>query len=161
MNYITQQTAQNKNMKIKFEKPVEAFAAIAWIIIAADKNGSIEERDFLYQRIKGLDVFINYRLAEFSQLLGATFLKIFPKDEYSIAEESVDSLIASARNVLSLKLRMDAFEMAVGLANADGICDEEKILLKQLQNGFAIDVKTAQRILNTETSGKLETVMEL
>ena len=158
MNHTPQWTMKEKNMTIKFERPEEAFASIAWIVVAADKHGSIEQRNFLYQQVKDLDIFKNYSRVEFSQLLGATFVRIcqiFPNGDSSGTGKRINSLISSVNKVLSPKLRMEAFKMAVGLAYADGLCNEEKILLEHFQQGFAINEEMTQEILETETTGKV------
>ncbi len=137
-------------MAIEFRRPTEAFAAVAWVVCTADKLGSMEERDFLYEQVQDLNVFENYSLVEFQNLLGATFNRVFqtlPNAELSISEGGVESLIQAVREVSSPELRVEAFEMAVGLANADNLCDEEITLLGQLQRGLEIDDKVAQDIL--------------
>ena len=45
-------------------------------------------------------------------------------------------------------MRLEAFEMAVGLASADNLCDDERSLLERLQQGLEIDNPAAQRILD-------------
>lgn len=137
-------------MAIKFRRPTEAFAAVAWVVCTADKLGSLEERDFLYEQVQGLEVFENYGLVEFQNLFGATFNRVFqtlPHGDLSVTKQGVESLIQAVNEVLNPELRVEAFEMAVGLANADNLCDEEKIMLEQLQHGLEIDDKVAQDIL--------------
>ncbi len=137
-------------MAIEFRGPTEAFAAVAWVVSTADKFGSREERDHLYEQVQGLKVFENYGLVEFQNLFGATFNRVFqtlPHDDYSVTKQGVEILIQSVNGVLNPELRVEALKMAVGLANADNLCDEEKTMLEQLQHGLEIDDKGAQDIL--------------
>ena len=137
-------------MAIEFRGPTEAFAAVAWVVSTADKFGSMEERDFLYEQVQGLEVFEHYGLIEFQNLLGASFNRVFqtlPHDDYSVTKQGVESLSRAINEVLNPELRVEALKMAVGLANADNLCDEEKTMLEQLQHGLEIDDKVAQDIL--------------
>ena len=141
---------RRETMTIKFQRPTEAFAAVAWVVCTADKHGSVEERGFLYEQAHNLDIFKNYGRVEFQYLLGATFIRIFqalPNGEVSITELGVKRLVRAVNEILSPELRVEAFKMAIGLARADKLCDEEKILLQQLQRGLGIDDTVAQDIL--------------
>ena len=143
-------TERRETMAIEFRGPTEAFAAVFWVVCTADKLGSMEERDFLYEQVQGLKVFENYGLVEFQNLFGATFNRVFqtlPHDDYSVTKQGVEILIQAFNGVLNPELRVEALKMAVGLANADNLCDEEKTMLEQLQHGLEIDDKGAQDIL--------------
>lgn len=135
---------------IEFENPTEAFAAVAIIVIAADNLGTISERDFLFGRVKNLDVFKSYDQTEFTKLLSDAVEKAYetlPMDGSSITKQGIASLTQGVREVLNPELRVQVFEMALGLASADGLCDEEKTLIEQLQHGLEIDDRVAQSIL--------------
>ena len=135
---------------IEFENPAEAFAAVATIVIATDNLGTMSERDFLFEQVKNLGVFTSYDQAEFIKLLSDVIGKAYqtlPMHGSSITVQGIDSLAQAIRQVLSPELRVQVFEMAFGLACADGLCDEEKTLLDQLQHGLEIDDRLAQSIL--------------
>ena len=137
-------------MTIKLRKPTEAFAAIAWVVCSADKLGSRQELEFLYEQAQTLAIFEDCSLVEFQNLLGATFNQLFqtlPNGELVIPEQDVESVIQAVNKALTPQLRMDAFKMAVGLAYADNLCDVEKSMLDQLQVGLEIDDTVAQDIL--------------
>jgi hypothetical protein len=137
-------------MTIEFEDPTEAFAAVATVVIATDELGTMNERDFLFEQVKNLDMFNSYDQAEFTKLLGDAIEKVYetlPLDGLSITEQGIESLVQAIREVLRPELRVQAFKMAFGLARADKLCDEEKTMLEQLQRGLAIDAQVAQDIL--------------
>jgi hypothetical protein len=137
-------------MTIKIEGPTEAFAAVATVIIAADKLGTMAERDFLFNQVKNLDAFKGYDRAGFMKLLGDTVEKAhqtIPMDGPSFTKQGIEGLIQAVKEVLSPELRMELFGMAVGLVCADEPCDEERNLLEQLQRGLEIDDKAAQDLL--------------
>jgi hypothetical protein len=144
------ETERKETMTIKLQRPTEAFAALAWVVCTADKLGSVEERDFLYEQVRNLEIFKGHDRIEFQYLLGATFIKVFqthPGGESSLTEQGVDSLIQAVNATLSPELRVEAFRMAIGLARADELCDAEEALLEQLRRGLEIDDTVAQDIL--------------
>jgi hypothetical protein len=130
-------TEEGEPMTFKFETPPEAFAAIAWVVCAADKQGSIEERTFLYDHVQNLDVFKNYSLVEFQILFNRVF-QILPNGELFITNRSIRSIIQGAKDALSPDLQVEVFKMAIGLAHADKSCDVEESLLEQLRHGLGI-----------------------
>lgn len=138
-------------MPIRFTRPSEALAAVVWAVCTADQIGSAEERSFIYQQVRSHAVFEDFTLLEFQHLLGATFIRLFqplPNGELAITEDGVENLIQAVDEVLAPQMRLEAFEMAVGLASADNLCDGERSLLERLQQGLEIDNPAAQRILD-------------
>lgn len=110
----------------------------------------MEERDFLYEQVQGLEVFEHYGLVEFQNLFGALFNRVFrtlPHEDYSVTKLGVESLIQAVNEVLCPEPRVEALRMAVGLANVDSLCDEEKTMLEQLQRGLQVGDLVAQDIL--------------
>ena len=137
-------------MSIKFEKPSEAFAAVITIIVAADKLGTMDERDFIFDQVKNINVFENYSQAEFAKLLEDSNQRVYetlPMDGVSFTRQGIESLAEAAREVLSLELRVEVFRMAAQLVRADKLSDEEETMLKKLQRGLEIDKNVAQDIL--------------
>ena len=148
-----ERTGRTETVTIELRRPAEAFAAVAWVVCAADKLGSTEEQRLLYEQVQNLDIFKGFGPLEFQYLLGATFNRVFrtlPNGELSIREQGVEGLIQAVNETLSPELRVEALEMAIGLARADGLCDEENALLEQLQHGLEIDERTAQGILGRQ-----------
>ncbi len=137
-------------MNIKFEDPTEAIVALVSAVVAVDNVGSVDERNFLFEQVKSLDLFKNYDQAEFSKLLSEATGKIYatlPMDGASIAKQGIENLTQAAKEVLSPELRETAFRLAVGLARADKPTAEEMALLEQFQHGLEIDNEVAQAIL--------------
>ena len=128
-------------MSIKFENPAEAFAAVATVVIAADRVTTLDERESLFARMRATEVFRSYDLAAFTRLLEDDVERVYgilPSDGSSITEQGVDTIVQAARDVLSPELRAGAYRMAVGLAHADRLRETERSLLEQLQRGLHV-----------------------
>jgi hypothetical protein len=137
-------------MTIRFDGPTEAFAAVATTVVATDKLGTMDERDFLFEQVKNLDLFKGYDKAEFTKLLSDTTDKVYgtlPTDGTSITKQGVESLVEAVKEVLDPEMRVEVFRMAIGLVRSDKSSDEERTLLGQLQRGLEIDDGVAQDIL--------------
>jgi tellurite resistance protein len=127
-------------MSITFDSPAEAFLAVAAVAIAADGVGSMVERKFLFERIKGMDLFQSYALAEFETMMNGVTHRVYeslPTQDMAITVQGVDTLIKAARAVLSADQQTAVVKMATELCHADGLSDEEKTLLEQLERGFS------------------------
>ncbi len=136
-------------MQIAFNSPADAFAAVAWIIVAADNRGSDEELDYLSGKLRDLDIFEDYDDDTFKRLIGTVLGQI----EASISRfERVDVQISdigyAASNALTADQRLIAFDMAVELAFTDGICAQELAALKDLQFCLSIDKPQADQIIS-------------
>ena len=57
-------------MTVKFANASEAFLSVLTLVAGADQSGSLEERDFLFNKVKSLAIFGNPSTADFSKLLG-------------------------------------------------------------------------------------------
>lgn len=64
-------------MPLKFENSNEAFLSVLAVVIGADQVGSVAERDFLFDKVKGLPSFSKLSLPEFSKLLGQVTDKVY------------------------------------------------------------------------------------
>src|SRR5262245_40358851 len=64
-------------MSITFDTPAEAFLAVAAVAIAADGVGSMVERKFLFERIKGMDLFQGYAATEFESLMNGITHRVY------------------------------------------------------------------------------------
>jgi len=60
----------------------------------------------------------------------------YPQGEFSISEEDGAGLIGAIGEILAPELRIELWRIAVELACADGLCDEEKTLLEQLRRAL-------------------------
>lgn len=128
-------------MDIQFDRPVEAMAAITWLICTADDVGSVEERDFLHSHVRHTQDFAEMTQTQFSALLAATRTKLFntlQNNGFCLSPPAVDSVISSAGSILNTEQKLQAYIMAVELAKSDGLVEEEKLILEKLRSRFQI-----------------------
>ena len=126
-------------MPIKFEKNTDAFLAVLTLVIGADNAGSLEERDFLFSKVKGISIFGNPSSQDFSRLLGKITDVVYtqlPQADGAISTEGVDMLLAEAKNALSPELRKTLVSTAAELIDADGAEASEKALLDKIRRVF-------------------------
>jgi hypothetical protein len=126
-------------MSLKFEKNTEAFLAVLTVVLGADSSGSLEERDFLFSKVKGISIFGNPSTQEFSKLLGkvtdAVYTKL-PQADGVITAAGIDALLAEAKNALTPDLRKTLIDTAAGLIDADGAEAAEKALLEKIRRAL-------------------------
>ena len=137
-------------MKITFERPEEAYISVAWVVISADKVGSLEERSFLHRQVSSLEVFSSYSEEKFSELAGACYLKaaqLFLEDDGEITIENTESLISGVREIVNESEWITLYDMACGIACSDELHDLEIVFIDRLQRGLGISDATAQEIL--------------
>jgi hypothetical protein len=123
-------------MPLKFEKNTEAFLAVLTAVIGADNAGSLEERDFLFSKVKGISIFGNPSPQDFSKLLGKVTDEVYaqlPQADGAISPAGIDSLLNEAKNALSPDLRKTLVATAAELIDADGAEDSEKALLDKIR----------------------------
>lgn len=128
--------------EVLFERPVEAMAAITWIICTADDEGSLEERAFLNDEIRNTQEFKGMNRTEFTSLLASCRTKLFSKldnNGFCLSQSSVECVIASAKETLNKEQQIEAFQMAQLLAESDGLVETEIKILKMLGSEFGID----------------------
>lgn len=136
-------------MSIKFEKPAEAFVAIASVLIAADKVGTLDERDYLFNHLHSMDLFSGYDKNAFSSLLGEVTSKVWdslPTENHSLTPLGFETLVVAVDAALTPKYKAEAYKMAWGLVCCDGACDDEKQLLERIRQGLKIDEQTARSV---------------
>lgn len=122
-------------MPLKFEKNTEAFLAVLTVVIGADNVGSLEERDFLFNKVKGIGIFGNPSPQEFNKLLGKVtdIVYALPQQDGALASASIDTLLAEAKNALSADLRKALVSTAAELIDSDGAEAAEKALLDKIR----------------------------
>jgi len=128
-------------MDIQFDRPAEAMAAVTWLICAADSVGTAEERDFLHAHVRNTQDFSGMTRQEFCTLLASTRTKLFnglDNNGYCLSPPAIDAVIRSAGEILNPEQKLQAYIMAVELAKADGLVDEEKAILEKLRSRFQI-----------------------
>jgi hypothetical protein len=133
--------SQDENiMTLKFQKSSEAFLAVLSVVIGADQVGSLDERDFLFAKVKNLPLFGNPSIAEFSKLLGQVTETVYsqlPMDDGAISAAGVNSLLAEAKKLLTPEQQKSLLQIATELCKSDGAAAQENALLTQLQRAFA------------------------
>ena len=127
-------------MAIKIENPAEAFAAIASVVIAADSEGSLAERDAVLQRLKATGALANNDGPSLSSLLARVTKHLcdgLPVSETgSFTPAAVAQVIAAVKPVLDVKQRGEALRLAEVTMTADDATDSEQELIAQLRAGL-------------------------
>jgi hypothetical protein len=126
-------------MSLKFEKNTEAFLAVLTVVIGADNAGSLEERDFLFKKVKGLSIFGNPSAQDFSKLLGKVTDVVYtqlPQADGAITAAGIDSLLSAAKDALTPDLRKTLVAIAAELVDADGAEASEKALLDKIRRAL-------------------------
>ncbi len=137
-------------MSISFERAEDAYLSVAWAVLVADKLGSIQERNFMHLDVKSLSLFNDYSEEEYSKMVGAMYMRAtqsYLDEEGSLIEENLLELITAVKDCLNDEDCLEVYEMAVGIACADELCEEEILLLSQLQAGLDIDADVAANLL--------------
>ena len=127
-------------MSVKFANESEAFLSVLTLVAGADQSGSLEERDFLFSKVKGLALFGNPSTADFSKLLGkvtdAVYSGVDQQDgEFTAA--GIDALLAEVKKTLSADQRKSLVQVAGELGGADGADASETALLDKIRRALA------------------------
>jgi len=126
-------------MTVKFANESEAYLSVLTLVAGADQSGSLEERDFLFKKVKGLAIFGNPSTADFSRLLGkvtdAVYSGVAQQDgEFTAA--GIDSLLGEVKKTLSADLRKSLVQTAGELGSADGADAKEAALLDKIRRAL-------------------------
>jgi tellurite resistance protein len=138
---------------MRIETPAEACAALAVLIVGADEVGTSEEGQFLFETVASLPIFEGLNRAQFTRLMADATEGVWssvPIEGSRLSEDGVSEVLGRICEALPAELRTEAFEGAVGLARADGISDEEALLLERLCEGLEIDPDLARELLNPQ-----------
>ncbi|HYJ41365.1 MAG TPA: tellurite resistance TerB family protein [Steroidobacteraceae bacterium] len=124
---------------MKFANDSEAFLSVLTLVAGADQSGSLEERDFLFNKVKGLAIFGSPSTADFSKLLGkvtdAVYSGVAQQDgEFTAA--GIESLLGEVKKTLSAELRKTLVQVAVELGGSDGADAKETALLGQIRRAL-------------------------
>ncbi|TFB13983.1 hypothetical protein E3V33_00310 [Candidatus Marinimicrobia bacterium MT.SAG.4] len=128
-------------MLIKYERAEDAFLAVAWAIVVADRVGSALERNFMHADVKSIALFNVYTEEEYSNMVGAMYMKAnqtFLDESGVLIDERVLEMIAAVNDCLNSEDCLEVYRMAVGIACVDELCKEEIELLALLQSGLNI-----------------------
>jgi len=126
-------------MTVKFANESEAFLSVLTLVAGADQSGSLEERDFLFNKVKGLAIFGNPSTADFSKLLGkvtdAVYAGVAQQDgEFTTA--GIDALLVEVKKTLNPDLRKSLVKLAAELGGADGADASEAALLDRVRGAL-------------------------
>jgi hypothetical protein len=127
-------------MPVKFAKDTEAFLAVLTLVAGADQSGSLEERDFLFNKVKGLSIFGNPTTADFSKLLGNVTDAIYsglPQNDGEFTAAGIDDLLADVKKTLSADLRKSLVQIAGELGDTDGADAKESALIDKIRRALA------------------------
>jgi hypothetical protein len=127
-------------MAIEFKKDTEAFLAVLALVAGADNSGSLEERNFLFSKVKGVAIFGNPSQSDFSKLMGSVNDNIYanvPNDGGEFTAAGIDALLAAAKQSLSADLRRTVVQLAGELSAADGADSRESALVEKIRKALA------------------------
>jgi hypothetical protein len=127
-------------MAIEFKKESEAFLAVLSLVAGADDSGSLEERDFLFNKVKGIAVFGNPDKAGFSKMMGSVNDALYtnvPNTDGAFTEAGIDAVLASAKKTLSADMRRTVVQLAGELSDADGADARETALVDKIRKALA------------------------
>ena len=127
-------------MTIEFKNEAEAFLAVLSLVAGADSSGSLEERDFLFNKVKGVAILGNPSSSDFSRLLGSVNDHVYanvPHDDGEFTPAGIDSLLASAKKSLNADLRRSVVQLAGELSSADGADERETALVEKIRAALA------------------------
>jgi len=127
-------------MPVTFANESEAFLSVLTLVAGADQSGSLEERDFLFKKVKGLAIFGNPSTADFSKLLGKVTDAVYsglPQQDGEFTAAGIDSLLGEVKKKLSADLRKSLVQIATELGGADGADAQETALLDKVRRALA------------------------
>ena len=126
-------------MTMKFANDSEAFLSVLTLVAGADQSGSLEERDFLFSKVKGLAIFGNPSTADFSKLLGKVTDAVYsgvPQQDGEFTAAGIDSLLGEVKKTLSADLRKSLVQIASELGGTDGADAKEAALLDKVRRAL-------------------------
>jgi len=126
-------------MTLKFANASEAFLSVLTLVAGADQSGSLEERDFLFNKVKGLAIFGNPSTADFSKLLGKVTDAVYagvPQNDGEFTAAGIDALLGEVKATLSADLRKSLVQIAGELGGTDGADANEAALLDKIRRAL-------------------------
>jgi hypothetical protein len=127
-------------MPVKFANDSEAFLSVLTLVAGADQSGSLEERDFLFNKVKGMAIFGNPSTADFSKLLGKVTDTVYAgvaQQDGEFTAAGIDALLDEVRKTLDPNLRKALVQLAVELGGTDGADTKETALLDKIRRTLA------------------------
>ena len=127
-------------MPVKFANDKEAFLAVLTLVAGADQSGSLEERDFLFKKVKNLAVFGNPPQADFSKLLGSVTDAVYtglPQNDGEFTAAGIDAFLMDVKKTLNADLRKSLVQIAGELSGSDGADASETALIDKIRKALA------------------------
>jgi hypothetical protein len=127
-------------MSVKFANASEAFLSVLTLVAGADQSGSLDERDFLFSKVKGLPLFGNPSTADFSKLLGKVTDAVYSgvaQQEGEFTAAGIDALLGEVKKTLSAEQCKSLVQVADDLGGADGADASETALLEKIRRALA------------------------
>ncbi len=143
-------------MAFKLENPAEAYAAVSLLVTGADGASTLDERQFLFEKLSVADVFSGYDAESMGELLGMLTGRMFsdlPNDGVALTSDAVQILCDSAKRLLDEDQCCTAFSLAANLACCDGFEEIERNLLIQIADGLDVDTAEAQSVMDRAAEG--------
>jgi hypothetical protein len=119
-------------MTVGFNDERDAFLGVLALMIGADQQGSLAERDYLRTEVRGLPLFAGVDAADFDKMLGDVTDRLFGAGAPDRRE-----VLEQASGMLDPTLRAAAVRAAAGLTTADGEGDGEDELLATIHERLA------------------------
>jgi len=138
---------------MNIDNAADAFASLAALVVGADAVGTFTERRFIFEYMRGMDVFKDLDREAFARLISDRTDEVcaaYPTDDGRVSEEGVGAVLGLIADKLDPGLRVEAFRMACGLARSDGMDPEEDKLLERVRDGFGIDREVARNLLRMD-----------
>jgi hypothetical protein len=126
-------------MSVKFANESEAFLSVLTLVAGADQSGSLEERDFLFHKVKDLAIFGNPSNADFSKLLGKVTDDVYAgvaQKDGDFTAAGIDALLDEVKKKLSADLRKSLVQIAGELSDTDGGDAKEAALLDKVRRAL-------------------------
>jgi hypothetical protein len=114
--------------------------AVLALVVGADQAGSLEERDFLFQKVKSISLFGNPSSSDFSKMLGKVTDAVYaqvPQEDGEFTTAGIDALLAEVKKALGADVRKTLVQTATELGSSDGEDATETALLDRIRRALA------------------------
>lgn len=130
-------------MGIQFANAAEALAGVTAIVVAADNQGSLKERQFLFDHVAPLEPFAGIDPAGFNALLGTITGRIYdqlPTDPSTMqfTPAAMDELFLAVKQQLTPAQCVDAVRIAEALVSSDQATPGENALVAQMKTVLGV-----------------------
>jgi tellurite resistance protein len=126
---------------LHFKNEEEAFAAIASLVLSTDKVSTQQERQYLFEKVRGRDPFQGYTPERFTELMSGLNERLYPdlqRYQWLASEEGVEHICTEIKKVVPGERLSTIYEMACALAESDGLHPDENALLNRLGKGLGM-----------------------